>query len=205
MTNTHKDITGHRYGNLKVLERLPRTGKYYEYKCLCDCGKVVTVKSVNLRSGMVKSCGCRRHRHSYNRLEDREDAIIKRCYSSLKKRHRKFAAAEEMIDYDSFKRLALSSCVYCGTKGSRIIPDRLGSGKKTHICSDVKVAINGIDRLDSSKGYTKDNCVSCCSTCNFAKSTMTVDEFKAWVEKVYCNFSCWEERIKKELSQPRLF
>ena len=43
---------------------------------------------------------------------------------------------------------------------------------------------NGIDRVDNSKGYTIDNVVSCCKHCNFAKSEMSVDEFKEWIQRV---------------------
>ena len=44
---------------------------------------------------------------------------------------------------------------------------------------------NGIDRIDSSKGYTKDNCVSCCTHCNYAKHEMSVKEFKNFILSVY--------------------
>ena len=35
----------------------------------------------------------------------------------------------------------------------------------------------GIDRLDSSIGYLKDNCVPCCAICNYMKNKYTEDEF----------------------------
>lgn len=44
---------------------------------------------------------------------------------------------------------------------------------------------NGIDRVDSSKGYTLDNCVPCCSKCNYAKHEMSVEEFKEYITNVY--------------------
>lgn len=37
--------------------------------------------------------------------------------------------------------------------------------------------LNGIDRVDSTKGYTIDNVVSCCSQCNYAKGTLTESDF----------------------------
>lgn len=42
-------------------------------------------------------------------------------------------------------------CEYCGVE------------------TEDKVNRNGIDRLDSSKGYILDNCVSCCGVCNMMK------------------------------------
>lgn len=44
---------------------------------------------------------------------------------------------------------------------------------------------NGLDRLDNTKGYTKDNVAPCCTVCNSAKGTLTVTEFSEWVERIY--------------------
>ena len=44
--------------------------------------------------------------------------------------------------------------------------------------------LNGIDRQDSSEGYTTENCVPCCTTCNLAKRQMSPDEFVWHCEKV---------------------
>lgn len=35
----------------------------------------------------------------------------------------------------------------------------------------------GVDRVDNTKGYTKENTVSCCSTCNFMKLRSSRDDF----------------------------
>lgn len=53
------DITGQRFNRLLVLERDiedPRKGVYW--KCQCDCGNFVTVRSADIRSGNTNSCGC---------------------------------------------------------------------------------------------------------------------------------------------------
>lgn len=39
------------------------------------------------------------------------------------------------------------------------------------------IGFNGIDRIDSSKDYNIDNCVSCCKICNYMKCDKTVKEF----------------------------
>ena len=44
------------------------------------------------------------------------------------------------------------------------------------------VSYNGIDRLDSSLGYTKDNIVTCCKICNYAKNKMKFEDFKMDIE-----------------------
>lgn len=42
-----------------------------------------------------------------------------------------------------------------------------------------------LDRLDSALGYTKENCVSCCTTCNFMKGVMSLDNFYKQIELIY--------------------
>ncbi len=43
-------------------------------------------------------------------------------------------------------------------------------------CGD-EIQTVGLDRLDNTKGYTMDNVVSCCATCNGMKSGMALTEF----------------------------
>ena len=52
-------------------------------------------------------------------------------------------------------------------------------------CGKIQEQFNGLDRIDSSKGYTIDNVVSCCKYCNFAKNDLTVDEFKEHISEIY--------------------
>ena len=57
------DITGQRYGNLVVIERDENCkGRNVYWKCRCDCGKITSVLSCNLKSGKTCSCGCGRHK-----------------------------------------------------------------------------------------------------------------------------------------------
>jgi len=43
---------------------------------------------------------------------------------------------------------------------------------------------NGLDRVDSSKHYTLDNVVPCCTVCNRAKSNLTVADFYDWIAQL---------------------
>ena len=45
----------------------------------------------------------------------------------------------------------------------------------------------GIDRKDNTLGYTLENSVPCCPTCNFAKRGLSVIEFIEWARRVYIN------------------
>lgn len=61
-----ENLVGRRFGRLVVLdyayaERKStkyRKGYWHYWDCICDCGKLCTVKGRDLRRGGVKSCGC---------------------------------------------------------------------------------------------------------------------------------------------------
>ena len=52
------DLTGQRYGKLAVLAPAENVGGRTAWLCRCDCGREAVVKTVHLRSGHTKSCGC---------------------------------------------------------------------------------------------------------------------------------------------------
>ncbi len=52
------DISGLKFGRLRVLSRVVVADNRPYWHCLCDCGTMITVRSKSLRSGNTKSCGC---------------------------------------------------------------------------------------------------------------------------------------------------
>jgi hypothetical protein len=88
------------------------------------------------------------------------------------------------------------NCFYC--KGPPNMPfnsiigrrksGMIASGMSQEHINDALVLYNGIDRIDSDKGYTSNNTVSCCKTCNFAKNELTTQEFYDWVQRIHKNF-----------------
>ena len=58
-----ENLTGQQFGQLKVLNiNFPISKKYGRiyYDCQCECGNITTVRGSQLKTGMVKSCGCLR-------------------------------------------------------------------------------------------------------------------------------------------------
>ena len=55
------DLTGMRFGRLKVVSRAENAGSLTRWNCVCDCGNETVVYSNNLRRGYTQSCGCYRH------------------------------------------------------------------------------------------------------------------------------------------------
>lgn len=50
-----------------------------------------------------------------------------------------------------------------------------------------KYIYNGIDRIDNSKGYTKENSITACKQCNISKSTYSQQDFINWINNCYNN------------------
>jgi hypothetical protein len=53
-----RDLTGLRFGKLRVLRRSGSLAKHPLWECRCDCGKLVQRSGGGLNRGSVNSCGC---------------------------------------------------------------------------------------------------------------------------------------------------
>jgi 5-methylcytosine-specific restriction endonuclease McrA len=74
--------------------------------------------------------------------------------------------------------LFVRKCTYCGILPYTVKKHKLGA-----------FLYNGIDRVDNQKGYTLENSVPCCKTCNLAKHKLSLSEFKAWIQRIaYHNY-----------------
>ena len=56
---SYTDLTGQRFGHLTVLEYAGKVGGHNDWKCRCDCGNVVTIRSTLLTTGKKTYCGCK--------------------------------------------------------------------------------------------------------------------------------------------------
>src|SRR5262249_46953177 len=79
---------------------------------------------------------------------------------------------------EDFDRLTSQDCFYCGQPPSRVQRPLRGSYEGGDF------VYNGIDRVDNKLGYTLENVVPCCKTCNYAKRDMPHDEFMAWIARL---------------------
>ena len=177
------DLVGKRFGKLLVIQRHDIRGDsgQIKWECVCDCGNKHIVTGESLRSGKSKSCGCLRHTPP-NRLRDRELAVWKQLFNSTIIKRSKRMGIKSDIAIDEFIRLSKDKCFYCGLVGSNFQKDRNSAGKYS---SDTVIRYNGIDRLDSNRGYTKDNSVTCCKFCNTSKNSMSRDAFMDFIKRVY--------------------
>lgn len=166
---SHFDIIGQTYGFLKVKDFFGYNDNHrLVFKCICVCGHEVLAIRDDLKSKSTVSCGCHRIR-SAEHIE----------YTKYKRNAKSRKLSFELTT-DEFNSLINNNCFYCGTAPSRKISNH---AKAEHL--QRKAIVNGIDRLDSSLGYIKTNCVSCCFECNSAKMDLTVKEFMDMIRRIY--------------------
>lgn len=171
------DLRGRRFGKLTALEPSEqREKRCVKWKCRCDCGALVYIKGSKIKNGHNTSCGCRiGQTHKPHRTQfSPEDRAIKLMINDYRRGAINRELAWELTPVN-VKSLIFGHCSYCGRKPSR----------KLRTSKHVTILVNGIDRVDSSKGYRFLNCVSCCAHCNRAKGSMGRQEFRDWVQRVH--------------------
>ena len=168
-----QDLTGKIFGKLKVIKRVgsKKTGKNAStatWECLCECGNTKIVDTHSLNYNQTSSCGCK--------FQHKDRTIP--AFHSLLNKYKQRAKARKLefnITEVRFKELTSNTCFYCGESPSKICKEKCNSN----------YTYNGIDRLDSNKGYIEGNIVTCCWKCNAAKNDMSIEEFKTWIKEVY--------------------
>lgn len=175
-------VTGHRRVETVVSNE---TRFHWEIECTCDCGRTTCVKPSTVSGrGKCVSCGCEgrlartKASQSVWTLPPGEAAARTVFYQQ------RASALSRGIDFnlslEDFKTIVSKKCHYCGAPPNKAYAP-YKSGK---LRLNGPFIYNGIDRTDSTKPYTVENCVPCCKDCNYAKHRMSLDEFKNWLRRV---------------------
>lgn len=180
-----KDLSGQKFKRL-VVERLDHrkesSGLAY-WRCLCDCGNVTVVRHAALTSGTCGSCGCLQKelassiilkeikRRTLQSGHAARNNLFLTYQNGAKRRGLEFS-----ISVEEFLVLTEGVCRYCGTTPKQVYQRKRSNGSYTY---------NGVDRLNNNIGYVSDNCVSCCHSCNRAKSSMKEEEFLSLIKAIY--------------------
>ena len=150
-----------RFRRLKVLQYAYSKNKRTYWECKCDCGTIKIAEGSGLMKGHILSCGClRRELHSKQPFRWLYNTLI---------RPRKYHDFTNPMPFEDFLTFTTTdTCHYCGKKiewEPHRPYKRQGLGKYN------------LDRKNNALGYTKDNCVVCCSLCNVVKGkSLTYDE-----------------------------
>ena len=136
------------------------------WECQCKCGRITIVKTCKLSSGKTKSCGCSHGEIGiYSPLAPGFGEIISKYIKRAEEKGRVWELTEEQAFV-----LFCGDCHYCGASPSYRV-SRKGRAVKRIFPH------NGIDRKDNTQGYTVENCVSCCGSCNRKKHQTLYEVF----------------------------
>lgn len=189
-----KILTGHKYGRLTVdsfshyeIRRYKKYPEYHSYwNCTCECGNKKIAHGKSLTKGDLNSCGCLAFEArqklgktitatSHRKIPIKQAAMneIIRSYVG----HAKDLSKEFLLTTEDVAKLIESACHYCGCAPSRL--------KKYQTKFDsIEFYYNGIDRKNNNEGYTKENCLPCCTRCNIQKREMQYNDFLDHVKNI---------------------
>lgn len=111
---------------------------------------------------------------------EQETKDAKKLKESSSKKRYKDLEAKQRSRYTQIKHSAASRSKVFSLTFDQFI---LFWQKPCHYCGNIHSNV-GLDRIDSTKGYSLDNVVPCCSICNVMKWNLTAKEFYSHIEKI---------------------
>ena len=184
---------------MRALSGYVSTPKYCSIDCklrnetlVCDCGNKTSVpvfRANRIRKSVgewrCKPCAMKvaglknRGRIASNRLPNAGGG-----FNSLFNVYAK-RAREQNLAFNFSKELfsSMTKCVchYCGSEPTAEKWANGDTGKRAGIPPYI---YNGIDRIDSNKGYEVGNILTCCKVCNYMKLDHSYDFFMGHIEKI---------------------
>lgn len=211
-----RDLTGQKFGSLLVLECLgenltpgkivKRHGKLvelrffgYKYRCLCDCGKEHIALNTDLErmdGKGTRTCGCSNEEKLVYMRSKRPPAKIEAgvkqvMFGYCEKWKKDPIRYEWRLTFEEFKELIFLPCIYCKRVGVSTW------GKTRAKRGQIAINYNGIDRVDTERGYFPENVVTCCNNCNKGKGAHPIEEFNVWRQRIKENLPTIIERFTK--------
>ncbi len=161
------NLSGIQFGRWTVLHRSAKSKRKTNYwRARCNCGREKIVSGSHLTTGASKSCGC----VTVERVKKPFGVSAKNSLLKHYKHHALTRKLPWLISTDSFFVMTQMPCHYCGVEPANRITTPGGF-----------FVYNGVDRVDSSKGYEDSNVVPCCEICNRCKSDRNYQSFVDWI------------------------
>lgn len=181
-----EDLTGRKFGNLKVigLSDVQKKGNRY-WDCKCICGKITQSVTGKLKYGHKTSCGCMRKvrikvlqrfgttHHGWRGCGELSGSIWNRIKQCAKKRGKEFTITITEA-WDLYKKQDGICSI---------------SKVKLHLAKTSAELLAGentasLDRIDSTKGYVPGNVQWVHVAVNYMKQDFDQSEFIAWCHKI---------------------
>ena len=178
LNETSDSYIGKQFANYKILEldHIDGHTRWYKVECL-KCGKISIKNIKTIRSSKV---GCEECRYTNNgngkipTLDAVKNSIRSTYIGGARSR-----GLDWQLTKEEFDNIIESNCYYCGEA-----PTIHKSDQKFNK-TDIPYYRTGVDRIDPTKGYTKENCVPCCTTCNRMKSDLSNYSFLYKIKNIY--------------------
>lgn len=182
------DLKGKTFGSLTVLELGPNdTHGKRRWLCRCVCGRTKLINACSLKRGLSKSCGyCLISKPGFKGYKTISGSYFRRMKANAEERNLDFDITAEDI-----YNLWLKQDKRCALSGVDIF-----------FCTnqDKSLQTASVDRIDNTRGYTKDNIQIVHKRINKIKLTLDNEEFIFWcncVAKTHVNFRQYDvEQIK---------
>jgi len=156
----------------------------------CVCGREKWIRHEHVKGRRVQSCGCLNYEP---RCKDPTERAARR-YRAYARNSAKVRGLTFDLDLSTLRGLIFQLCFYCEEKPTRVFDmDPRPYAVPTMPC-------HGLDRLDSSKGYTLSNVVPCCFLCNMMKWNSTPEDFLLRVEKVAARAATIRDALQVRLT-----
>lgn len=169
--NRSKNCVGQTINGVLIINQFlgKNNRTYVSYICQ-SCNTEHSTMLVNVKNARVKG-KCRKKPYgeaSFNNLFNtyKQNARLGGCGEPNK---------EFVLSKEDARKLFKGTCFYCGKPPSQIFHHKKYNGEFVY---------NGIDRKDNVKGYSIENCVSCCSFCNYTKNNTPFNDFIKWIRTV---------------------
>jgi hypothetical protein len=154
--NRRKYYEGAVLSDGRIMKKIKATDSFKNIKILLDCPRCHKEVWKN-RGSLFSICfSCKNEEISLN-LKNKK--VVNKISTYRKSARARNIAWE--IENHFAQKLFFSRCHYCNYYNEE--------------------KMNGIDRVDSSLGYTYDNVVPCCTYCNMAKGSKSLDDWNGWI------------------------
>ena len=197
MKKVKVDLTGKKFGRLTVIGIDDRNTRKTYWNCICDCGKVKSVRADSLQGGAIRSCGCLKKEQDEKNLTKHHSHYqsgtrIYIIWQNLKSRCNK----ETDVRYHNYGGRGIKVCEEWQNSFENFYYWSLENGYSDDLT---------IDRIDNDGNYEPLNCrwVDKKTQCNnrstntkitIGKSTRTLME---WCEIFQLNYSNIYRKYKR--------
>lgn len=203
-TKPIRDITGQRFGNLEVLrmeQDISRKDRMWFAICKCHvCGRTDYKARPYWVKGKygshTKSCGC--DKTYFKQITGRNsskfagyEGMSSHYYSSIKRRAKR-SNMEFDLDAKFLWELYLKQNKKCAISDEPIFFSRVNRERSQGTIS--------LDRIDSSKGYTKNNVQWVHKEINYMKTDFSQEKFLRWCE-IITNFNRTKKQTTAQTSE----